>query len=743
VTQRIQSFAQKLGRVPTGWWVVLLTLPAIAPLARSGFFESHDGLFHAYRLSALDRAVRAGVLYPRWFPEFAFGYGHPVLNFYGPLSYYWGLPFTLLGADATLAVKLVFASGLVASGLGMYLFARSYLDRAPALVAAVVYAYLPYHLVDLYVRGALAEFLAFVWFPLVLWTFRAVVQNDRSTRFILIPLAALSLAALVVTHSLSALIFAPVLLVYLALLLIRAGNGQALGAVAASLALAVALSAFYWLPVLAESQYVGLGSGASQGYQDHLVTIGNLLSASLGYAYPTETSATPMFPLGLLQVAILVAGLFLAVRRGPRQWIVLFFLSVGLVSTFMLLTVSEPVWRLLEPGLAFLQYPWRFQALIVLATAFLAGALCASACQALRAASCWSLALVCCVAVGAWSLWHLPFAQTHPSLSVEAMWQRDRDQGQVGATWTGEYLPVWVQEQRWALARPVPEPTAGEPALPAGQVQLDGVGYTRAKLTIDAPQGERITLHQFHYPSWQAKWQDDVIPSRPEGALGLATFDLPPGQGSLDVRLATTTAQMWGTVTSLITALMLSVTLVAQFQLGRVKPLWGTALLCAWILLLTAVLVASMIWPNGYVRAVMPVRANLEDTVEVLAYSTEDSSYRPGDTMPVTVYWRALRDLDKNYKTFVHLTDADVTRQPAQHDGDPNGGFTPTTRWVPGEIVPDTHALALPEDLAPGLYRLWAGMYDYETLRNLDAVSPPETATADRVLLGEVEVVAP
>jgi hypothetical protein len=347
------------------------------------------------------------------------------------------------------------------------------------------------------------------------------------------------------------------------------------------------------------------------------------------------------------------------------------------------------------------------------------------------------------VAVGAWSLWHLPFAQTHPSLSVEAMWQRDRDQGQVGATWTGEYLPVWVQEQRWALARPAPEPTAGEPALPAGQVQLDGVGYTRAKLTIDAPQGERITLHQFHYPGWQAKWQDDVIPSRPEGAFGLATFDLPPGQGSLDVRLAITTAQMWGTVTSLITALMLSVTLVAQFQLGRVKPLWGTALLCAWILLLTAVLVASMIWPNGYVRAVMPVRANLEDTVEVLAYSTEDSSYRPGDTMPVTVYWRALRDLDKNYKTFVHLTDADVTRQPAQHDGDPNGGFTPTTRWVPGEIVPDTHALALPEDLAPGLYRLWAGMYDYETLRNLDAVSPPETATADRVLLGEVEVVAP
>jgi hypothetical protein len=262
-------------------------------------------------------------------------------------------------------------------------------------------------------------------------------------------------------------------------------------------------------------------------------------------------------------------------------------------------------------------------------------------------------------------------------------------------------------------------------------------------MTVDAPQGETVTLHQFHYPGWQAHWQGDTIPSRPEGALALATFELPPGQGALDVRLANTPAQLWGTVISLITSLMLSVALMARFQLSRPKPAWGTMLTCACTLLMAAVLVASLIWPNGYVRAVTPVGANLEDTVEVLAYTTEDASYHPGDTMPVTLYWRALRNLDKNYKTFVHLTDAGMTRQPAQHDGDPNAGFTPTTRWEPGEIVPDTHELVLPEDLAPGVYRLWAGMYDYETLRNLQVLSGPETATAERVLLGEIEVVAP
>jgi len=127
----------------------------------------------------------------------------------------------------------------------------------------------------------------------------------------------------------------------------------------------------------------------------------------------------------------------------------------------------------------------------------------------------------------------------------------------------------------------------------------------------------------------------------------------------------------------------------------------------------------------------------------VLAYTTEASAYRPGDTLPVTLYWRGLCNLEQDYKVFVHLTGADVTHQPAQHDGDPNAGFTPTTRWLPGEIVGDTHYLALPGDLAPGLYRLWAGMYDYGILHNLEVVSSPSIAVDGRVLLGEIEVVAP
>ena len=46
-----------------------------------------------------------------------------------------------------------------------------------------------------------------------------------------------------------------------------------------SLALAIALSAAYWLPVLGESGAVGISLGPSQGYANHLLLLSPSASA--------------------------------------------------------------------------------------------------------------------------------------------------------------------------------------------------------------------------------------------------------------------------------------------------------------------------------------------------------------------------------------------------------------------------------------------------------------------------------
>ena len=89
---------------------VLLALPAIWPLCRPGFFVSDDGRFHIYRIAALAQAWQMGVLHPRLFPDFGFGYGQAVLNFYAPLSYWPGALFAMSGIGPVVGVKLTIAS---------------------------------------------------------------------------------------------------------------------------------------------------------------------------------------------------------------------------------------------------------------------------------------------------------------------------------------------------------------------------------------------------------------------------------------------------------------------------------------------------------------------------------------------------------------------------------------------------------------------------------------------------------
>jgi len=46
----------------------------------------------------------------------------------------------------------------------------------------------------------------------------------------------------------------------------------------------------------------------------------------------------------------------------------------------------------------------------------------------------------------------------------------------------------------------------------------------------------------------------------------------------------------------------------------------------------------------------------------------------------------------------------------AQQDGEPGGGFYPTDRWEPGEVVRDEYIIRVPAGL-DGRYRLLTGLY--------------------------------
>jgi hypothetical protein len=103
-----------------------------------------------------------------------------------------------------------------------------------------------------------------------------------------------------------------------------------------------------------------------------------------------------------------------------------------------------------------------------------------------------------------------------------------------------------------------------------------------------------------------------------------------------------------------------------------------------------------------------------DNALRLLGYAVEKSSVRPGEWLPVTLYWQALQPLDKNYSAFVHL----LGRNNAvigQTNTYPAQGNWPTSMLEPGKVLADTHFVPVSAEAdAPAVIRLAVGIFEFE-----------------------------
>jgi 4-amino-4-deoxy-L-arabinose transferase-like glycosyltransferase len=126
--------------------------------------------------------------------------------------------------------------------------------------------------------------------------------------------------------------------------------------------------------------------------------------------------------------------------------------------------------------------------------------------------------------------------------------------------------------------------------------------------------------------------------------------------------------------------------------------------------------------------------------ISLIRYDLEPKDGRPGDTLEVTLYWRANAEIDRCYKVFVHLYNEEGSLV-GQRDQIPGLGIRPTTSWEPGEVVADRYHVEIGAGVASGVYAVAVGMYDAETGERVSAFGPNgERLSQDRILLGELNI---
>jgi hypothetical protein len=451
----------------------------------------------------------------------------------------------------------------------------------------------------------------------------------------------------------------------------------------------------------------------------------------------------------------------------PGAWRGLYFnmaLLAGITAGAMLLQleVSRPFWTAV-PLVRFIQFPWRLLGIASFCIALLAGFLFAgSVPHSLRGevphprgerrltriagwgAAAGFLALVLYAGVFKLTPQFYPYADplNEDAVSLEGLSERGRSL----FTIFSDFLPASVKVDPTDLANSRAAPDASlTPMTYVPAIEVTGDRPFRLDLRIRSDQPFTLRLHRFFFPGWQVTVAGEPVPTGPSGDAGLVTADLPSGEYPVVVLFGRTPLRG---LADLITLISWIVWVAAGIAIRRARPIliaMGVVLTLS-ALLMVARHGAAQFLPLGEGEASgrpIPVTANFQDEIHLLGYQLPKGTWQPGDDLPLRLYWFAPRTPEADYKVFVHLVKADDdSARVAQSDSFPVLGYSPTTRWEPGEIITDDRTILLGEDIAPGKYLLLAGLYHPERVQNLPVSGSAQVLPGDRVVLTEIEVQA-
>jgi|GEM_PF-5307180 len=111
-----------------------------------------------------------------------------------------------------------------------------------------------------------------------------------------------------------------------------------------------------------------------------------------------------------------------------------------------------------------------------------------------------------------------------------------------------------------------------------------------------------------------------------------------------------------------------------------------------------------------------------------------------GDTLELNFTWQSNADIQRDLTQFLHLYPADGDQYAALFDHKPLNGRFPTIDWKPDTAFEDSVQITFPEDLAPGEYILYTGMYDPLTVERVLLLTENDQVSDHRVVLGRIEI---
>jgi hypothetical protein len=611
--------------------ILLAAAVAVTPQLVHGPSCGHDFDFHLVSWFDCLNSWRHGILYPHWAGSANFGAGEPRFVFYPPLTWMLGAALGLILPWTLVPLALTFLL-LAATGLATRALARQMLTDGAATLAGCAAIFSGYALFTAYERAAFGELAGGCWIPLLLLfalspSKRSPVHGEPKleecnvshpfpterekdgARNILVGPGWRRLVGPIWNRALDGSA-APLALVVAGCWLSNLPLGVMACYLLAAIAVAAALLARSWAPMLRAALAAALGLGLTAAYllpavaEQRWIDIrqatddpGDWIENSWLFARHADPALvehdTVLLKVSIIaasMIAVALLGLLVSWLRGKlsdarRWWITLALIPLAVL--LLQLPVSLPVWNLL-PKLRYLQFPWRW--LVVLEAPM----------SLFFAAAIWPTRRWLRVAVVALCA---AFFLAATAFVAKDFYQACDDQDAIapmvtvyrssaGFAGVSEYAPPGADNTLIATGLPaaclaadpatvlgvLPNGVEADEALPAWDAaqgscaaflswQLDQPEHKRMSALV--PRAGFLILRLRGYPAWRIVVNGRLIASLPHRDDGLIAVPIPQGSVDLAVDWTTTPDHILGRWLSALAVLLLTTLWLLERKLRK------------------------------------------------------------------------------------------------------------------------------------------------------------------------------
>lgn len=521
--------------------IFLLSLLMSIPLLHGKITKGHDIEYAFTGTVSLSQSWTYGDPLGRWTPDILQGYGYPSLNYYPPLFTYITTSLATVLHNLIWGFNLGLLLVLFASGCAMFLYAREFWGKEGAFLSAVAYLFAPYHIVDLYVRGACAEFTSFIFVPLVLYAFHRLTNAPKTSHFLF---AAFSLTGLALSHNIMAMFCFPLSFVY-AMILVAQKKSKVRWAMLYMLtfAAAIGLSLFFCGPALLERGYIQIERLAkTYDYHHHFLYWDQLFYSPWGNggSGTRRGGNLPSFQIG--PVHLLLATVFLL---RYRQWnpFIVFWSIAALAASIMTVGISAPVWEIF-PFLSITAFPWRFLLVVTVGVSFLAGGAC-TVFKRSRIMLCLSGAALVIAAniFYCHDFGYLDISVKDPKAFLYASYPMENM----------VFLPKYIKAIRLVPSEEKLEVIQGEGKV----IDHHSPSGLHHAYTFLASTPTLLFFHAFYFPGWEVAIDKRPAPILSDNPFGLIAFAVPQGERLIEIDFRTTPVRTMAERASLTVLLLL------------------------------------------------------------------------------------------------------------------------------------------------------------------------------------------